>query len=104
MSKKKTVSLGRTDILDMTGYVAKVPTKVLTAVRGFTNITTKLYGPVDDARLALEQRIIDYRAEQLTPVPKRPERIVREPFQYIGNEEAKAMKRDRAEVSGHRKY
>jgi hypothetical protein len=77
MTKKQTSKRG--DFVHDPNFVAATPTKVLTATRGITTIVTKLYGPVDDARLALEQRMVEHRAEQLNPVPKRPERVFREP-------------------------
>lgn len=45
----------------------------LTATHGSVRIITKLYGPVTEARLARERKIIAHRAEMLdaTP-PKRP--------------------------------
>lgn len=52
-----------------------LPTKTLTATRGSVTVTTKLYGPVSPERLVKEQRATEYRAEQLVPVQKRPERI-----------------------------
>jgi hypothetical protein len=62
-----------------TEFVPLVPTKTLTATRGATTIVSKLYGPVDSARLMKEQQAVEYRADQLNPVPKRPERIRRIP-------------------------
>jgi hypothetical protein len=96
MSKK--TDLTRHDIIDMSQHVAKVPTKVLTATRGNTTIVTKLYGKLNDVRTAAEQFIADHRAEQLNPVPKRPERIYREPIaaeRYIDAEEQHKRRRVR---------
>jgi hypothetical protein len=53
------------------------PSAVLTAEKGPIKIVSKLYGPVDALRLAKEQAVVEYRADQLNPVPKRPERIYR---------------------------
>ena len=90
MSRKKTTV--DTKPIDMSTFVPATPTKVLTATKGQTTIVTKLYGPVDDARLALEQRMVEHRADQLNPVPKRPERIERDPGGYIGRDEVRDMK------------
>lgn len=100
MSRKKmTVTLPP---IDMSTFVPETPTKVLTATRGQTIIVSKLYGPVDADRLALEQQTVEHRAEQLNPVPKRPERIERDPGMYgREREETKFRHRhDRADRAG----
>ncbi len=85
-------------------YVAATPTRVLKAVRGETTIIRKLYGPVTPEREAQEQKEVEHRAEQLNPVPKRPERFERDPGVYVGRDEARDMKRqnrmDRADRAG----
>lgn len=53
------------------------PTVVLTSDKG--NIVTKLFGEVSPERQADEQRMCNYRAEQLEPQKRRME-SVREPF------------------------
>lgn len=40
---------------------------ILIGKSGAVVVVTRLYGPVDDARLAKEQLIVQYRAEQLNP-------------------------------------
>lgn len=45
-------------------------TTLTATVRG-TKIVRHLYGPVDQSRLAREQKDVQHRAEQLAPVPMR---------------------------------
>ncbi len=104
MSRVKKVKLtGKSlDVIEFEkNFVVPEPTKVLTATRGPVTVITKLYGDVSDDRLVLEQRKTEFRAEQLAPVPKRPERIIfsgRE-GNYIGADEVQEMKSRRV---GHR--
>jgi hypothetical protein len=49
-------------------------TKTLTRTVGNITVSVNLYGPVSDARLAKEQKELEYRVEQLTPIPPRPRR------------------------------
>ncbi len=89
-------------------FKATEPTKILTATRGVTTVIRKLYGPVSEERLAKEQKDVEYRAEQLNPVPKRPERIERDPGAmssgYVGRDEVRDTKHrqrtDRADRAG----
>ena len=62
-------------------YVAIVPTATLTATHGVASVVTKLYGEVSPERREAEQRMTNYRAEQLDPPKKRVvvERPMREP-------------------------
>lgn len=53
------------------------PTIVLTATSGSVKIVTTLYGPADDARIAREQAMTQYRAEQMNS--DRPARVERRP-------------------------
>lgn len=58
-------------------FPAKVPTFAFSTTVGAVTVQTKLFGPCNDARIAKEKAAAKYRAEQLTPIPPRPERIER---------------------------
>lgn len=81
-------------------FKAAKPTAVLKAVRGTQTVIRNLYGVVTPERLAAEQKDVEYRAEQLNPVQKRPERIERDPGVYIGSDEARIMRKGRGVIIG----
>ena len=58
-------------------FVSPKPTKTLTATVGSVTVISRLFGEVSQERLDRETRDIQFRADQLNPVPKRPERIIR---------------------------
>jgi hypothetical protein len=55
-------------------YPAIPVTRVLTATVGPVTVVTKLYGAVSPARLDKEQKEVQYRAFQLSPLPPRVRR------------------------------
>lgn len=88
--------MSREDIEFYKNFVAPTPSRILTATRSGVTVVTKLFGEITPERLDREQRETDHRAEQLAPVPKRPERFERDPVNqepgvYIGDEEARDM-------------
>jgi hypothetical protein len=95
MMKKATRLVTRKDFALDPNFKSATPTATLTATRGTQTVVRKLYGPVTPERLAAEQKDVEYRAEQLNPVPKRPERIERVEGQFMnyGKEDYAAPRR-----------